>query len=97
MLLVDSNDRSSASDIHKELESIRDSYSEFFQPKDELDLPLGLTTEQDAESDRLQQEQDLSGANDGMDQNEPEPSSTQDEGLHTTAVPSGHTAAMVVS
>ncbi|KAL5586394.1 hypothetical protein FOBRF1_016264 [Fusarium oxysporum] len=49
----------------------------------------------DAESDRLQQEQDLSGANDGMDQNEPEPSSTQDEGLNTTAVPSGHTAAMV--
>ncbi|KAL7756145.1 hypothetical protein ACKLNR_013138 [Fusarium oxysporum f. sp. zingiberi] len=49
----------------------------------------------DAESDRLQQEQDLSGANDGMDQNEPELSSTQDEGFHTTAVPSGHTAAMV--
>ncbi|EWZ86176.1 serine/threonine protein kinase [Fusarium oxysporum f. sp. lycopersici MN25] len=62
MLLVDSDDRSSASDIHKELESIRDSYSEC--------------------------------ANDGMDQNEPEPSSTQDEGLHTKAVPSGHTAAM---
>ncbi|EXL75366.1 serine/threonine protein kinase [Fusarium oxysporum f. sp. conglutinans race 2 54008] len=65
MLLVNSDDRSSASDIHKKLESIRDSYK-----------------------------QDLSGANDGMDQNEPEPSSTQDEGLHTTAVPSGHTAAM---
>ncbi|WKT51091.1 hypothetical protein QSH57_016061 [Fusarium oxysporum f. sp. vasinfectum] len=97
MLLVNSDDRSSASDIHKKLESIRDSYSEYLQPKDELDLPLGLTTEQDAESDRLQQEQDLSGANDGMDQNEPEPSSTQDEGLHTTAVPSGHTAAMVQS
>ncbi|EWZ32427.1 serine/threonine protein kinase [Fusarium oxysporum f. sp. radicis-lycopersici 26381] len=50
MLLVDSDDRSSASDIHKELESIRDSYSECFQPKDELDLPLGLTTEQDADT-----------------------------------------------
>ncbi|EXA36117.1 serine/threonine protein kinase [Fusarium oxysporum f. sp. pisi HDV247] len=50
MLLVNSDDRSSASDIHKKLESIRDSYSEYLQPKDELDLPLGLTTEQDADT-----------------------------------------------
>ncbi|KAF5597145.1 serine threonine kinase [Fusarium pseudocircinatum] len=97
MLLVNSDDRSSASDIYKELKGIRGSYGEYLQPRNVVDLPLGLTAEQAAEYDHRQDGQGPSDGSNAMSQSAPEPSGTKDHGLNTTAVPSGNTAAMVQS
>ncbi|KAG5803263.1 hypothetical protein H9Q71_012145 [Fusarium xylarioides] len=94
MLLVNSDDRSSASSIHKELKSIRDSYGEYLQPRNVVDLPLGLTAEQAAESDHRQISQGPPDGSNAMSQSGPELSGIQSKGLSTKAIPSGNTAAM---
>ncbi|KAF5636459.1 serine threonine kinase [Fusarium tjaetaba] len=97
MLIVNSDDRRSASDIHKELESIRDNYGEYLQPRNVVDLPLGLTAEQAAESDHCQNGQGPLDGSNATSRSAPEQSGTQTNGLNTTAVPSGNTAAMIQS
>ncbi|KAF5555909.1 serine threonine kinase [Fusarium mexicanum] len=97
MLLFTSDDRSSASDIHKELQDIRDSYSEYLQPRNVIDLPLGLTAEQAAESDHRQKGQGPPDGSNAMSQSAHELSGIQNKGLSTKAIPSGNTAAMAQS
>ncbi|KAF5715958.1 serine threonine kinase [Fusarium mundagurra] len=97
MLLVNSDDRASASDIHKELEGIRDSYGEYLQTRTVIDLPLGLTAEQAAESDHRQNGQGSPDGSNAMSQSAPELSGIQNKGLSTKAIPSGNTAAMAQS
>ncbi|KAF5587257.1 serine threonine kinase [Fusarium pseudoanthophilum] len=97
MLLANSDDRSSASDIHKELKSIRDSYGEYLQPRNVVDLPLGLTAEQAAESDHRQNGQGPPDGNNDTSRSAPEQFETKKNGLDTMAVPSGNTAAMIQS
>lgn len=96
MLLVNSDERGSASDIHKELKSIRDSYGEYLQPRNVIDLPLGLTAEQAAEYDHRQNGQGPPDESNAMSRSAPKPSGVQNKGLSTKAVPSGNTAAMAV-
>ncbi|CZR44466.1 uncharacterized protein FPRO_14219 [Fusarium proliferatum ET1] len=97
MLLVNSDERGSASDIHKELKSIRDSYGEYLQPRNVIDLPLGLTAEQAAEYDHRQNGQGPPDESNAMSRSAPKPSGVQNKGLSTKAVPSGNTAAMAQS
>ncbi|KAF5652004.1 serine threonine kinase [Fusarium sp. NRRL 25303] len=97
MLLVNSDDRGSASDIHKELKSIRDSYGEYLQSRNVIDLPLGLTAEQAAEFNHRQNGQGPPDGSIAMSRSAPEPSGVQIKGLSTKAVPSGNTAAMAQS
>ncbi|KAF5596458.1 serine threonine kinase [Fusarium subglutinans] len=97
MLLFSSDDLSSASDIHKELQDIKDSYSEYLKPSNVIDLPLGLTAEQAAESDPRQNGQGPPDGSNAMSRSAHELSGIQNKGLSTKAIPSGNTAAMAQS